>query len=110
MNVCTTTEAGIKALGRVAKEARKLKQWSMQDVVDELAKYGLHLTTSAISDLENGKREPQWNTLARLVALEYIRNPQTNHPYSISDLFKIACEVLDPETGLEREHSNCNHS
>lgn len=109
MKVCTTTEAGIKALGRIAKEARRIRGWSMQDVVEELKEYGLNLTTSAISDLENGKREPQWNTLARLVALEYIVNPHTQSPYSISDLFKIACEALDPETGLERETARCNN-
>lgn len=110
MQVCTTTENGKKLLGRIAREAREAKGWSLRDVARILKEdYGLSLSIGAISDLEVGMREPQWNTLARLVALEYIINPHTEQPYSISDLFKIACEALDPETGLERETAQCNN-
>lgn len=107
--VCTTTEDGKKRLGKFAREAREAMGWSMRDVAAELERLtGFTITSSAISDLENGNREPQWNTLAKIVALRYIKNPRTESPYEVSDLFKIACEALDPYTGEIRKLEVCN--
>ncbi len=102
--MCITTEAGKKILGTIAKSAREDMGWSLRDVARELTeRTGFKISPGAISDLEGGDREPQWNTLAKLVTLGYIKNPRTGDPYQVSDLFKIACEALDPETGEERQ-------
>lgn len=103
------TEQGKKALGKLVKESREAMSWSMQDVAAELfERTKFTITTSAISDLENGKRDPQWNTLAKLAALGYIKNPRSQEAYEVGDLFKIACEALDPVTGEVRESVGCN--
>lgn len=95
--VCLITDKGRKSLGQVLKYFRTGKGWSMDDLLLEInKKTGFTVSRATISELERGNNEPKWNTLAILAATGYAIHPATGKPLSTTDLFAIACEVIDP--------------
>lgn len=95
------TDEGRKLLGSLMKAAREELGMSIDSILVYIAKATNHsLSKSAISDLENGKTEPKWNTLAIISAAGYVKNPETGEPYSTSELFRLACgvRIIDNES------------
>lgn len=86
------TEEGKKALGSLLKSCRDGLDLSLDRMIIYIAeKTGHSLSKSAISDLENGKTDPKWNTLAIISAAGYVTHPQTGVPLTPSEMFEIAC-------------------
>lgn len=104
--VCIITENGRKKLGAAIKTARKTPKdgkpfgWSQDELIAEIKRVtGFTLSKATISELERGNSEPKWDTLAILSSTGFLVNPRTGEAFSTSELFKIACEAIDPTTG-----------
>jgi transcriptional regulator with XRE-family HTH domain len=90
------TERGKKDLGELLKLSREALGMSLDDLMIHIANAtGHRLSKSAISDLENGKTDPRWNTLAIIAAAKHALDPVTGRPLSPPDMFNIACECND---------------
>lgn len=95
------TKRGRKQLGQLVKQAREKLGWSQRHVSDLTRQispmYGV--SDGAISTLESGAKEPKHNTVVAIAAVGFVINPVTDQPFTEDELFDIAAERLDPETG-----------
>lgn len=95
------TKRGRKQLGQLVKQAREKLGWSQRHVSDLTRQispmYGV--SDGAISTLESGAKEPKHNTVVAIAAVGFVINPLTGQPFTEDELFDIAAERLDPQTG-----------
>lgn len=101
------TDKGKKKLGNLLRGCRENLGLSMDDLMVLIAtNTGYTLSKSAISDLENGKTDPKWNTLAIVSAAGYVQNPSTGKPFTPSEMFQIACESNDADVASTRKRKS----
>lgn len=94
MMIPLITKKGLMSLGEILLEARIQRDWSQDRLMAEIReKTGYVLSKSTISALERGHSKPEWNTVSLLVATGYIINPITKNPYTVTEIFLIACGV-----------------
>lgn len=99
------TDAGKKKLGALVRKAREANDWTQDELLEKLRDIAKAVSDenawsrSTLSNLENGNHSPRWNTLADVAALEFIVHPKTGKPLNEAELFWIACERMNPETG-----------
>lgn len=99
------TKRGIEILGEVVKQARKKRGWSIRDIerlTEEVSKGYHRVSDDMMSYLERGVRIPAHNTVVAIAALKFVINPVTGEPFTEDELFDIAAEYLNPETGRYR--------
>jgi transcriptional regulator with XRE-family HTH domain len=88
------TKPGCRNLGALLEKGRRARGWSLDTLVDFIQNTtGETLSKAALSTLERGTVEPKFNTLAIIAAAGYVVNPE-GIPYSLQDLWLIACEKL----------------
>jgi hypothetical protein len=109
------TKRGYVALGETVRQGLQRLGWEQQDLVAELNLSGRETTDYELSRFINASGQRPDGSLVVAIArvnLRFFRdgqkflvNPRTKKPYNTDDLFDIACELLDPETGLKRNDS-----
>lgn len=88
------TKPGCRNLGTLLEKGRRARGWSLDTLVDFIQNStGETLSKAALSTLERGTVEPKFNTLAIIAAAGYVVNSE-GIPYSLQDLWLIACEML----------------
>ena len=90
MPVPLITENGIKELGKLIKYWRNFHGWSMDRLCEEAAKRHLEVSKSSISNIERGNGEPKYNTLAKLISINFIGIPGDD--ISIMLLYEVLTE------------------
>ncbi len=107
MELGNFTKRGLVALGEVVEAALEAQGWDQKTLVDQLAARG-HLTNKdKVSRLVTAAGLSVDAALVIGVArLRICLNPTTKEPYSSEDLFDLACELIDPQTGLRKSSLN----
>ncbi len=98
---------GLDRLGAYLRSTRLEMGMSQDDLLEAIKSVvGTTLSKPALSALERGNSKPGWDTLSTIAESGLFINPKTGNPWTTSDLFEIACESIDPDTGEELlEHS-----
>lgn len=92
------TEYGKRLLGKVIKDCREQKGWSLDEVVAQIRlKTGHKLSKTTLNNLERGYTTPSWDTLALLaeVGFIYVNLKGKKQMLSAHDMFDIASEQAD---------------
>lgn len=98
--MCVPTDRGKKLLGAMIKSARTERGHSQDQVIAVIqASTGRKIGKATLSDIETGKRIPEWETMAAISAYGIGKNPKTGQWFNTADLFWIACERLIPDSG-----------
>lgn len=93
MAALLVTESGLRNLGRLLRASRERAGWSMEDLTFEVrSRTGLKVSKATLSNLERGINKPDWNTLALLVAVGYVRVSADAPLLSVYEVFAVACE------------------
>lgn len=105
--MCQTTVTGWRILGALIKQARESAGYSLRDfsaLIESVV--GVPIGASTLSTLERGGSSSSWNTIAAIAATEIVKSPD-GHPYDTRELFMIACEKLNPQTGKIIDGADC---
>jgi|SRR5579885_613418 len=103
------TKLGLVALGEVVRQAllEQQPEWQQSTLVERLAATGHKTNKDRVSRLITAGTTTVDAALVLAIArLEICRNPATGEPYSNDDLLDIACELIDPKTGLRKNRFN----
>lgn len=85
----TAGRQGWAALGRLLKESRESKGWSIRDLIEKFSELDAdvpRVSVSAISNIERGNVEPKVSTLLALIDFEYIKDPETGELMGLEDV------------------------
>lgn len=103
------TECGLKELGKVIKQSRVAKGWSLRELEAYIEEFTGHkITNSTLSGLERANREPNWNTLAIVAAAQFCLK-EDGRPYTVEEFCDIASECYNPKD-LKKSDSLHVHS
>lgn len=105
VNPFAATPRGRKALGYLLKRGRESRSWTIDDLVYVIRENtGYNLSKSTVSQIERGNCNPNWETIALLADVGYIKHPLTGNLLNALDLFMVTCERLSPSFIIELQH------
>lgn len=93
------TEKGLKELGRLIKQSREAKGWSLRDLEEHLRTHIGYVSNSTLSGLERANHEPKWNTLAIIAAAQFCLKADGT-PYTVDEFSDIASECYQEKNAI----------